>query len=1092
MNVPEIGQCVLVRKRPAIVRNKVGSPGDRDGVITHLLELEYIDGYKHPSEETIVWEREINPQIYSVYEFPDIAPQQHPDSPSRFGAFIDAMTWDAQGVYHCREHAVSYSSGTMLSPWFSAIQVEDYQLYPVLQAMAMPRVNLLLADDVGLGKTIEAGLIIQELVKQRRIRKMLILCPSSLQPQWQDEMRDKFNLDFTILDSDQVYKVQRELGVDANPWKVSPRIITSMDYLKQPDVLQKFLTTSEQLSPEGSATLPWDVLIVDEAHNFAPSQYADSSYRCQMLMEIAPFFEHRLFLTATPHNGYTVSFSGLIELLDPVRFTQKSELDDHDFAQLSLVMIRRMRADLNIGRAVPRFPTRDVSGIPLVISESETRLFEAMRQYRLEGTKHLARHGTKEKNLAQFIFSLLTKRLLSSSYAFARTWWRHVKGFDMEGYGFDEAEQSRARAESVVEDDDEKIMREYDAARLGASWLSHYRDELSPHLEEISRELKQLGWTPSVTSNEAQSGKNFPTDSKFEKLFQWIQEKLLFDDGEFRKDERVIIFTEYKDTLDYLVVRLQESGLEYPVVQKLFGGAPTEHRQQVKVEFNDPESPLRILVATDAASEGLNLQTSCRYVIHQEIPWNPMRLEQRNGRVDRHGQARNVSIFHFVSNQVADLEFLDFVVNKVETVRDDLGSVGKVLDEAVTEYFNKGTVNDKSIENRVEKTREQSDDRNDLARGLHGSNREYRAAEATFHAAQQEFGISEDHITRLLYEAMHLDGGALRAEGNGVHRIETTPPHWKATIEQSLLTSASNTSGAQPKLVFSPDRVTSLVNGRTMFSPGKDTRLLALGHPVMQKALSTFTRRVWLPVEESQIQRWTVSETELPSACPIVFSFFFHITLRNKLGERFRSGIIEVPVIVSEPPSIVLEAVWAQIRKQQWTDIADPSWGRIRSAIHAHWHQAKEFAENERGRLIELVQTATSRELVTELERQVKDQESLFAERMRVLEAAKDPRHIERLRKALLKAEEKKLQLTFDEELNELYQHEYLELKEKVSDAEWERFHSHVELLKERLSIERERVIEKVLPNRYTLAADGIEVFPVGVHIVVSHGDAAS
>ena len=469
-----------------------------------------------------------------------------------------------------------------------------------------------------------------------------------------------------------------------------------------------------------------------------------------------------------------------------------------------------------------------------------------------------------------------------------------------------------------------------------------------------------------------------------------------------------------------------------------------------------------------------------------------MRLEQRNGRVDRHGQARNVSIFHFVSNQVADLEFLDFVVNKVETVRDDLGSVGKVLDEAVTEYFNKGTVNNKSIENRVEKTRERSDDRNDLARGLHGSNKEYSAAEATFHAAQQTFGISEGRLTRLLYEAMHLDGGALRAEGEGVHRIDTTPPHWKATIEQSLLTSASNTAGAQPKLVFSPDRVTSLVNGRTMFSPGKDTRLLALGHPVMQKALSTFTRRVWLPAEESQIQRWTVSETELPSASPIVFSFFFHITLRNKLGERFRSGIIEVPVSVSKSPSIVPGAVWAQIRSRHWMDIADPSWGRMRGAIHSHWHQAKEFAEDVRGDLIELIQAATSQELGTELERQVKDQESLFAERMRVLEAAKDPRHIERLRKALLKAEEKKLQLTFDEELNELYQQEYLELKEKVSDAEWERFHSHVELLKERLSIERVRVIERVLPNRYALAADGIEVFPVGVHIVVSHGDPES
>ncbi len=124
------------------------------------------------------------------------------------------------------------TTSPLLGPWFSAIQLEDYQLYPVLESMALPKVNLLLADDVGLGKTIEAGLIVQELIRQRRIRRILIVCPSSLQIQWQDEMREKFNIEFKVLDSSEVLAVQRELGMDANPWTVYPKIITSMDYLK--------------------------------------------------------------------------------------------------------------------------------------------------------------------------------------------------------------------------------------------------------------------------------------------------------------------------------------------------------------------------------------------------------------------------------------------------------------------------------------------------------------------------------------------------------------------------------------------------------------------------------------------------------------------------------------------------------------------------------------------------------------------------------------------------------------------------------------------------------------------------------------------
>lgn len=225
--IPEIGQFTLIRKRPAIVRNLIPFQESRSAKELHMLDIEYIDGLDNPSEDKVMWEREVGARSYSILDLPDIMTNQRPDHPERYNAFIDAMKWTSNTTYRYKDGKVSSLESPLLSPWYSAVQVEDYQLYPVLESMSMPRVNLLLADDVGLGKTIEAGLIAQELIRQRRIRRILIVCPSALQIQWKDEMKDKFNIDFVVLDSEQVLETQRELGMDANPWTVYPKIITS-------------------------------------------------------------------------------------------------------------------------------------------------------------------------------------------------------------------------------------------------------------------------------------------------------------------------------------------------------------------------------------------------------------------------------------------------------------------------------------------------------------------------------------------------------------------------------------------------------------------------------------------------------------------------------------------------------------------------------------------------------------------------------------------------------------------------------------------------------------------------------------------------
>ena len=171
-----------------------------------------------------------------------------------------------------------------------------------------------------MGKTVEAGLILSELVLQRRIQRILILTPASLRQQWQQEMHEKFCLHFDIVDRPQTTQLRRRLCLDANPWRASPHIIFSYRYLKQPDVMEDFLANCRV--PDGSPYLLWDLLIVDEAHNLAPA-FGEDSDLSSMLRRITPQFEHKIFATATPHNGRTRCFSGLLEILDPARFSQE-------------------------------------------------------------------------------------------------------------------------------------------------------------------------------------------------------------------------------------------------------------------------------------------------------------------------------------------------------------------------------------------------------------------------------------------------------------------------------------------------------------------------------------------------------------------------------------------------------------------------------------------------------------------------------------------------------------------------------------------------------------------------------------------------
>jgi superfamily II DNA or RNA helicase len=684
---PSPGQLVTVRQRRFVVTGVRPSalPIDAGGSVRttpqHLVALSSVEDDGLGEELQVVWELEPGRQVFERANLPD--PSQGFESPARLDAFLHAVRWGAIS---------SADTKSLHAPFRSGITIEDYQLDPVARALQMPRVNILLADDVGLGKTIESGLVVQELLLRHRARTVLVVCPAGIQIQWRDQMRDKFGLDFRIVDSSLMRELRRTRGLHVNPWSHFPRLITSIDFLKRERPLRLF---RELLPGEGEPAYPrrFDLLIVDEAHNVAPSgrgKYAQDSLRTDAIRKLAPHFEHKLFLTATPHNGYRESFTALLELLDNQRFHRDAPIDRN---QLAAVMVRRMKTELPPGPdGKERFLKREIVPIEVPYTDAERRAHHALTEYAKSRQQGANEDG--ERFATEFVLKLLKKRLFSSPAAFLTTLEKHERGIRSakKRKKTTRAGPSTGVLRRMVDevDDDHADDDEYEETSGEAveTTTQLFRD-LSDDEERLLKEMRAYAEKASAKP-----------DAKAEQLLGWLRKVL--KQGKTWTNERVIIFTEYRATQKWLLDILTTAGFaDGERLMTLYGGMDSDERERVKAAFQaDPRtSEVRILLGTDAASEGIDLQNHCHLVTHYEIPWNPNRMEQRNGRVDRHGQHKRVQIHHFVgkgwqaqagSHQApgdleGDLEFLMRAAVKVETIREDLGKVGDVIAQQVEE-----------------------------------------------------------------------------------------------------------------------------------------------------------------------------------------------------------------------------------------------------------------------------------------------------------------------------------------------------------------------------------------------------------------------
>ena len=1073
---PRVGMFATVRNRRGVVTTV--EPFDGQSGRLHLVHLEYKDD-QHPAEERLLWELEPRKVLLEPTALPEPAAGD-PMPAEDYDALLRATRWTAASPYLDPDSEGPVERLPISSPFHGAVQIEDYQLVPLLKALRMPRVNLLIADDVGLGKTIEAGLILTELLLRRRIQRVLILTPASLRLQWRDAMWQRFSLPFDLVDRAETHNLRKRLGMDANPWRSFSRIISSYHYLRQEDVLEQFLSACR--TPEGSPHLPWDLLVVDECHNLMPSSFGDDSDLCRMLRLLAPQFEHRLFLSATPHNGHTRCFTGLLEILDPVRFSQTDELKPAEKERVQQIVLRRLKREINARTDPPKFCTRrPPKALPLRLSAQETALSAAFDAFRKKVRGLIAGGERRRRRAGSFAVEILGKRLLSCPTAFAESWRRCKEGLAAIDAAADaEVAAAERSLRQETGDDRETQSRERTAAGVVGAWLKTMVGDLEAEIAALDRAVSGLGLD---IEGDDLADQDPIADARFDTLRELIEE-LLRRDGRWRDDERMIVFTEYKTTLDYLVRRLR-GHYEDERILTLFGGGGKDGmdegtRDRVKNAFNDPAHKVRLLLATDAAAEGLDLQRTARYLLHYDCPWNPSRLEQRNGRLDRYGQARDVTVHYFVSDQDQDLKFLAHVIRKADDIREDLGSANELFDEAAHRRLVNGETLasvQADLDRQVQAARGRAAIDADATIGIGA---EGAAAAKALRAIAAEIDLDPGTLRDTLEAAMAIRAGRPQLECSEEQKtcklLNPGLPGWSDVIDDSLR-QVTGTAGRGPvaRLAFSPEPFLEDVGGRVVFSPRPDLQLMHLSHPMLQKALSSLTRRRFPGTGES-VSRWTLRLGGVPEGAEALVLLSLEELAVNDLRESFHHWVrtVAFPIHNGNLGKPRPHRPARELREAR--------------ATHDGRHHARArdlFQEVDPALKAFLGQHA--QRLTADLRRQIeadgaqarRQEDERYRSRQGEVSSLIAENTLARLEREVAKLKIERQQGLLFEEADRL---DRIDRSIEEKQAEIARRTRHYEEVRDQLERERERILKYVLPRRYTLSGEA-QVFPVCVEI---------
>lgn len=563
----------------------------------------------------------------------------------------------------------------------SEIQPLPHQIRAVYEEM-LPRIPLrfLLADDPGAGKTIMTGLYIKELILRGDVQRCMIVCPGGLAIQWQEELREKFGLRFHILPPG-----ASDISPSGNPFNDQDLLIVRMDAVaRSEDDLLPLLENSQ-----------WDLAVVDEAHRMSATrgfrQELHKTKRFRLGEQLREITRHLLLLTATPHNGDNESFQAFLSLLDPDRFEGAFQTPTNQ-ADTAGLMRRMVKEELLTFEGRPLFPERRAMTVPYQLSGREMSLYESVTTYvRDEMNRAEASLRGKESKAVGFALTVLQRRLASSPRAILRSLERRSEKLtslhqELAQMGIDGTQlywdgnrlsekHNKAMRTVDMEDLDSSAAEQEEAEATLVSQVTAARS-----LKELEAELATL----QALTRQARSVVSSGEDRKWSELREIITDQVLLDNSAGTR-RKLIIFTEHRDTLDYLCRQISTITGDPHSVVSIHGGTTRLERHRIRENFTHDDT-VQFLVATDAAGEGMNLQAA-HLMVNYDLPWNPNRIEQRFGRIHRIGQRNVCSLWNLVADETREGAVYTRLLQKMETQRAALGTrVFDVLGEAFQKH----------------------------------------------------------------------------------------------------------------------------------------------------------------------------------------------------------------------------------------------------------------------------------------------------------------------------------------------------------------------------------------------------------------------
>lgn len=675
-----------------------------------------------------------------------------------------------------------------------------------------PRIRFLLADDPGAGKTIMAGLVLKELKLRGLVERILIVVPGHLKDQWVRELKEKFRETFK-----EINRATMNAVWGRNVWEDEKQVITSMDFAKQEEVLKSL------------AEVEWDLVIVDEAHKMAAYEYGSKkkeTQRYELGKILSRHTKFLLFLTATPHRGDPENFRLFLDLLEPDFFATDEILNESIRNKDNPLFLRRLKEDLKGFDGTPLFPPRKVTTIKYRLSPDERRLYNAVTKYVEE---YYNKALEKDKKNVAFALIILQRRLASSVRAVKKSLERRKDRLQalLEKSITREEEQIDVEA---LEDAPEEERWDKENKLLEKLTSAETLQELEEEIEELDELIKL-----------AKEAEKQEIETKLAQL-----KKVIEDEKIGKGQEKLLIFTESKDTLEYLVEKIREWGYS---VTYIHGGMNLDKRIEAEHEFKEKA---QIMVSTEAGGEGINLQF-CWLMVNYDIPWNPNRLEQRMGRIHRYGQQYEVHIYNLVATDTREGRILEKLFSKLETIKEQLGSdrvfdvigdilAGKNLQELIVE----AVTNKRSLDEILQEF-DRITDEEAVARAKEASLQGLATRYIDFTPILKETTVAKEnrlvpeYIEKFFLRAGEKLGLKVEKNGKGFYKIPRVPFDIR-NLPSSFKTKFGEIFGGYNKLSFEKEKA---FKGQAEF--------VAPGHPLLEGMIEKIFEKYKDEVEKGAV-----------------------------------------------------------------------------------------------------------------------------------------------------------------------------------------------------------------------------------------------